>query len=149
LRGGAHQRAPARARQEQPEQAQHDGADHDQKQVIDRELAPEHVERAGQARCARPQEFFGAIEPQHPVLDGQHQSKGGEQLKQLGRAVDAPQQQHLHHHTERAHRTGGHRHGEPKAHPFQARHECVGEVNPQHVEGAVGEIHNPGDTEDQ
>ena len=34
LRGGAHQRAPARAREQQPDQAEHHRADDDQEQVV-------------------------------------------------------------------------------------------------------------------
>jgi hypothetical protein len=60
LRGGAHQRAPARAREQQPHQAEHDRADHDQEQVVGRELAAQDLDRARQARRTRAEQFVRA-----------------------------------------------------------------------------------------
>ena len=95
LRGGPHQRAPARFGQQQPQQTQHHRARHNQKQVIGRELPAQNRHRSGEAGRPGPKQLFSAPEPQHQVLDDQAERKGGQQLKQLGRAVNAAQQQHL------------------------------------------------------
>ena len=91
----AHQRAPARAREQQPEQAEHHRADHDQQQVVDRDALAQDLDRAGEARRTRADQILRAPGEQRDVLDHQHDGEGGEQLEQLGRAVDAAQHQHL------------------------------------------------------
>ena len=96
LRGCAHQRAPARAVQAQPQQAQHQRAHRHQKQVIGRELPAQNFDRPLQPRRTRPEKLFGAPGPQHGILDHEHQRESGQQLKKLGRAIDAPQEHHLH-----------------------------------------------------
>ena len=84
--------------------AEHERADDDQEQVVGRERLAEDVDRAGQARRARAEQVLRAPDPQRGVLDDQHQREGGEQLEQLGRAVDAAQQQHLDQRAEHADR---------------------------------------------
>ena len=54
---------------------------------------PEDLDRAAQARCARPQQVFAAPDGQRRVADDQHQREGGQQLEQLGSAIDPPQHQ--------------------------------------------------------
>ena len=106
LRGGAHQRAPARAREQQPQQTQHDRTHHDQKQVIGRELPSQNLDGTFESGRARPQQFVWPPQPQHRILDHQHQCKSGQQLEQLWGLVDTPQQQHLNQRTQHTH---GHR----------------------------------------
>ena len=89
---GAHQRAPARAREQQPQRAEHDRADRDQEKVVLREGDAEDVDRPARPG-ARPEQVLGAPEPEREVLDHQHEREGGQQLEQLGRAVDPPQEQ--------------------------------------------------------
>ncbi len=80
----------------------------------------------------------------------QHQREGGQQLEQLGRAVDAPQQQHLDQRAEHADRQRRQQQRRPEA---QARAQLVdqrvGDVDAQHVERAMREVDDAGDAEDQ
>ncbi len=84
--GGAHQRAPARARQQQPHGEQHDRADGDQQQVVGRDAAAQDLDGHGEAGRARADQVLGAPGEEGDVLDHQHDGEGGEQLEQLGRA---------------------------------------------------------------
>ena len=74
---------------------QHDRPDDDQEQVVAREAAIENLDRPAQARRARPEQVFVAPDPERRVVDDQQHREGGEQLEQLRRLVDAPQQQDL------------------------------------------------------
>ncbi len=99
---GTHQRAPARARQQQPHGEQHDRTDGDQQQVVGRDAAAQDLDRHGEAGRARADQVLGAPGEERDVLDHQHDGEGGEQLEQLGRAVDAAQHQHLDQHADQA-----------------------------------------------
>ena len=58
-------------------------------------MAAENFDSAGEAWRARAQQVLRPPQLQHGVADDQHQREGGEQLEQLGRAVDAAQQHHF------------------------------------------------------
>jgi len=150
LRGGAHQRAEARAREQQPHEAEHQRADDDQEQVVGRKLAPEDFDRALQARRARAEQFVRAPEPQHRVLDDQHQREGGQQLEQLGRLVDAAQQQHLDERTQHAHRERGDQQRRPEAHArAELLDQRVRDVDAHHEKRSMGEVDDARHAEDQ
>ena len=96
LRGRPHQHAEARPVHQKPESAQHQGPDRDQEQLVGRESdgrgcrpAPRKPGRA------RAEDVERAPDLEHEVLHDQHDAEGGEQLEQLGRPVDAPQQQNF------------------------------------------------------
>ncbi len=95
LRGGPHQRPPARAGEQQPHRQQHHRADGDQQQVVGGDALAENFDRHGQAGRTRADEILGAPGPERDVLDDQHDREGRQQLEQFRRLVDAPQHQHL------------------------------------------------------
>src|SRR5262249_21909693 len=150
LRGGADQPSEAGLRQHEIEQQQHDRADDDQEQVVARKVAPEDFDRAAQAGRARPEQVLGAPDPLRGVVDDEHQREGGEQLEQLRRLVDAAQQQHLDQRAEGGHDEAGGDDAAPEAErAADLEGEGGGEIEPQHVEGAVGDVDDAGDAEDQ
>ena len=151
LGGGPHQRAPARARQQQPHRAQHDRADGDQQQVVGRDAAAQDLDRHGEAGRARTDQVLGAPGEQRDVLDHQHDGEGREQLEQFGRLVDAAQHQHLDQHADQADRERRQHDRAPEAEGRAAQRldQAVGAVEAQHVERAVREVDDPRHAEDQ
>ena len=150
LRGGAHQRAPARLSQQQPQQTQHHRARHNQKEVIRRKLPTQNRHRTGESGRAGPEQFFGAPEPQHQVLDDQAQRKGGQQLKQLRRAVNAAQQQHLNQSAQGCHSQRGQQQRRPKTNAgTQVGHQRISHVNTDHEKRTMGEIDDAGDAKNK
>jgi branched-subunit amino acid ABC-type transport system permease component len=95
--GGANQRAPTGAVEQQPQQAKHHRADTDQEQLIGWEALAEDVHATAQPRCPRAEQVLCAPGHQCQVLHDQHHAEGRQQLEQLRRPVDTAQQQHLHH----------------------------------------------------
>ena len=88
------------------------------------------------------------IEP-HEVLDHQRHAEGREQLEQLRRVVDAAQQRHFDERAD-ARRPRGRRAAPPpeaekRAEPVDRG---IGDIGAQHVEGAMREIHDARDAED-
>ena len=112
---GADQRAPAGAVEQQPQQAEHHRADADQEQLIEREAQPEDVGAAAQPGRAWAQQVLRAPGHQRQVLHDQHHAEGRQQLEQLRRAIDAAQQQHLHHQPDQPDQQGGAEHPAPEA----------------------------------
>ena len=153
LRGGAHEQAPARLRQHQPEQAEHDRADDDREQVVAREALAEDADGAGHARCARAEDVVGTPGPQGGIADDQHERERGQQLVELGRAVEAAQDRHLDHGAERRHRQRGDQHAGPEPECTGQAGERGGErdrrVQAQHEERAVREIDDARHAEDE
>ena len=148
---GAHQRAPARARQQQPHGQQHDRADGDQQQVVGGNAAAQDLDRHGEAGRARADQVLGAPGEERDVLDHQHDGEGGEKLEQLGRPVDAAQHQHFDQHADQADGERGQHDRGPEAQGRAAERldQAVGAVEAQHVERAVREIDDPRHAEDQ
>ena len=144
-------RPQRRARQQQPERAQHQRADDDREQVVGREQLAEDRDRAGHPRRLRAEQVFRAPGPERGVLDHQHQREGREQLVQLGRGIEAAQHQHLDHRAEQRDRERGEQHRAPEAE--RPGREPAGErdrrVEPEHVERAVREVDDARDAEDQ
>ena len=150
LRRGADQPAEARARQREMQRQQHQRADDDQEQIVARQPAAEDFDRAAQARRARPEQILRSPEPQRRVVDDQHQREGRQQLEQFGRAIDAPQQHEFDQRAERADDQRGGDDAAPEAeHAADLGRERIGDVGPQHIEGAVRDIDDAGDAEDQ
>ena len=151
LGGRPHQRPPARAGEQQPQDAQHDRADGDQQQVVGRDALAQEFDGHPETRCARPDQILGAPGEQCDVLDHQHDREGRQKLEQLGRAVDAAQHQHLDQDADDADRERGQDHRAPEARGRAAQRldQRVGAVQPQHVERTVREIHDPRHAEDQ
>ena len=147
---GAHQRAPARAVEQQPETGQHQRRDRDQDEIVFRQLLAEYRDRPGEAGRTRADQIFGAPDPQGDVLEDQDDAESSDKLEKLRRPVDAAQQQDFHRHADQADRDGRDQDRGPEADRAAAdrldrRH---ADISAQHIEGAVREIHDPGDAED-
>ncbi len=110
----------------------------------------EDEHRAGQARRPRPEQFLGSPNPQRCVLDHEHQGEGCKQLEKFGCMVDAAQQHHFYHRTDDTHQQRGEqqRRPEPRAGAEPIDHR-IGDVDAQHVQGAVREVDDARDTENQ
>ena len=87
---------PKRVRaSEPPQREQHERADGEQEQIVGRDRAAEEVDRAGESRRARAEQVLGAPERERGIADDQHDAERRGELQQLGRGVDALQQQRL------------------------------------------------------
>ena len=150
LRRRAHQRAEARAGQRQPHRTQHDRAGSDQHEVIGREVAPKNADGAREARGARPEELLRPPCPEHGVLHDENDGKGRKQLTQLRCLVDAPHEQDFDCGAGQPDRNRGNqeRRPEPGARAKQRR-QGIGQIDAQHVEGAMREIDDARDPENQ
>ena len=84
------------------------------------------------------------------ILDDERDAEGREQLEQLGRAVDAAQQHDLDQRADQPRRRARAATMPPQkpSAPASALGQRIGDVGAQHVEGAVGEVHDPRDAED-
>ena len=144
LRRRAHQHAPARALEQQPENAEHDRAEHDQEQIIARDVLAEEIDRALEARRAAAEQIVGSPDQHHEILDHQGQAESREQLEQFRRVIDAPQQHHLDEHADQRHGKRRHDHAAPEAERAgEALGQREGDIGADHVEGAMREIHDP------
>ena len=147
----AHQHAPTRSPGEPPQQQENGGSDDDQQRVVLREHAARDLDRTLEAGCARPEQIFRSPERKRRVLDDQHDAEGGDQLQQLGRGVESPQQQDLH---QRADRADGDRRGEHRK-PItgnrrpKAGDRAVRDVRAEHVERPVREVDDARHPEDE
>ena len=152
LGGGADQDAPARAVEEQPEAERDQRAEDDDREVVGgKELARDR-HRAGQARRGGTGLVVGAPEIADDVGGHQHEREGEQELVELGRAVDAAEQQDLDQtaqHRDHDRRERGRARVEGRRPAGQRRGERVGQVGGEHVEGAVGEVDDARDAEDQ
>ncbi len=150
LRRGPHQPPPPRPREEQPEQGQHRRADRDQHQVVDREALAGDQGEAAQPAWPRQGQVVRSPDMQGCVLHDQDDAEGGEELEQLRRAIDAAQQPHLQQRAECGQRERGRHHAErePRLRVRQAREDRPADIGAEHVEAAVGEVHDAGDAED-
>ena len=96
-----------------------------------------------------PSRSLGPQIQHHEVLDHQRQAEGREQLEQLRRMIDPPQQHHLDDHAD--HRDDQRR-GDDAAPEAERAGEALGQregdIGAEHVEGAVGEIDDPRHAED-
>ena len=146
----AHQGAPAGAVEQQPQAGQHERRDRDQHEIVFRQPVAQDGDRPGEAGRPRADQIFRTPDPQGDVLDHQDDAEGRDQLEQLRRPVDAAQQQDFHRHADQADRCGGEQDGDPEADRAAADRGDRGhaDIGAEHIEGAVGEIHDPRDAED-
>ena len=151
LRRGANQHAPARAVEDEPEPERDQGPEGDHREVVGREELAEERHRPAEARRLGAGLVVRAPDEGHGVGHHEHEGEGEQELVQLGRPVHAPQQRHL----EQPPREGHGQRREQRAHVEGRRpqrqyvDEGVRRVRRQHVEGAVGEVDDAGDAEDQ
>ncbi|MGY4470556.1 hypothetical protein ACVWWK_006265 [Bradyrhizobium sp. LB9.1b] len=144
LRRRAYQHAPACALEQKPENAEHHRAEHDQEQIIARDVLAEEINRPPEAGRAAADEIIGTPDQHDEVLDHQGQAEGREQLEQFGCVIDAPEQHHLDNDTDHRHDKRCHDDPAPEAErPRQALGERECDIGADHVEGAVREIHDP------
>ena len=141
---GAHQHAPSRALEHQPENAEHDGPEHDQEQVVARDVLAKETDRALEPRRTRADQVARSPSPHHEVFNHQREAEGREQLEQLRRMIDPPQQDHLDDHADDR---DDQRRGNDAAPEAERAGEALGQresdVGTEHIEGAVGEIDDP------
>jgi hypothetical protein len=150
LGGRAHEAAEAGLGEREVERDQHQRADEDEKEVVARQPAAEHVDRAAQAGRARAQQVLRPPQPQHRVADHQHEREGGEQLKQFRRAVDAPQQHDLDCGADEPDQDRRRDNAAPEPEPARdARRDGRRDVGAQHVKRAMGDVDDAGDAEDE
>ena len=153
LRRRPHQNAEAGPAQEKPDEAEHDGAGGDQHELVGRKAPSEDFHRRAQARRAGSENVLRPEDLDHEILHHQHDAEGGEQLEQLRRAVDAPQQQDLDDDAddaddERREQNAGPEGDGSEGEFEQPRHQGRGRVGADHVERTVREVHDPRDAED-
>ena len=124
------------------------GASDDQQQVVGREGLAEEIDRALEAGRARTEQIARPPDQQREILDDERDAEGSEQLKQFRRVVDAAQQQHF---DERADRGDGQRGEHDRAPEADGAAQSVGQrvpdIGAKHVEGAMREIDDAGDAE--
>ena len=107
-----------------------------------RSIAPLKPGRARTEQIARPPD------QQHEILDDERDAEGREQLKQFRRVVDAAQQQHFDERADRGDDERGERDRAPEADDAaQPVGQRVPDIGAQHVEGAMREIDDAGDAE--
>ena len=153
--GGAHQDAEAGPVQEQPEEAEDDGAGRDQHQVVARQRLAQDHHGTPEIGRARSQLVLRAPAPERQVLDHQDDAEGGDQLEELGRAVDAAEDEDLDERADDAHDQCRAEQRQPEravaaAEPVaEEADEGQAEIGAQHVERAVREIDHARDAEDQ
>jgi len=147
---GAQQPAPARAHEQQPQQAQYDGAGGDQQQVVFGVAAAQDLHGAGQARRAGGEEVFGTPDRQGHVADDEDQRKGGQQLEKFRRAVQALEHQQFGRGADEAGRQRRQQQAEPVARAAaEVAGEGPGQVHAQHVERTVREVDHARYAKDQ
>ena len=149
LRGGPHEDAEPGAVEQQIDQAEDERAEPDEEQIVGRDHLAEDVDRALQARRPRADEVVRPPDDDGEVLDDQRHAERGEQLEQVGRAVDAAQQRHLDQRADQRHDQRSAHETAPEAErAVEPLGQRVGHIGAEHVEGAVGEVHDAGDAED-
>ena len=150
LRRRAHQAAEARFRQRQMQQDQNRGPHRDQEQIVGRKLPPEDFDRAAHSRRAGPEQIFRSPDPQRQIVDDQHQREGCEQLEQFGRAIDPAKKHDLDDGPDHRHDQGRGDDAAPEAEASaDPRGEGIGQIDSDHVEGAMRDIDDARDSEDQ
>ena len=149
LRRRAHQHAPARALEQQPEHAEHDRTERDQEQIVARDVLAEEIDRALEAGRAAAEQIVRSPDQHDDILDHQGQAEGCQQLEQFRRMVDPPQQHHLDQHADDGH---DQRRDDDAAPEAERAGEALGQrerdIGAEHVERAMGEIHDPRHAED-
>src|SRR6185437_16179363 len=100
LRGGTDQHTPPRALEQQPENAENNGAKHDQKKIVARDVLAKEIDGALEPRRTTAEQIARTPDQYHQVLDHQRQAESREQLEQFRRMINPPQQHHLDNHAD-------------------------------------------------
>ncbi len=152
---GPYQDAEPRAVEQQHEEPEHHRPEHHEDDVVGRRELAEDRNRTLEARRAGPDEIFAAPDQQRQILDDQRHPEGREKLEEVGRRVDAAQQEHLDQRADDRHDERPDKEAAPEQNAVdgtravdEALRQRIGQVGAQHVEGAVGEVHDPRDAED-
>ena len=147
----ADERAEARSFQQSPQREQNERPDGEQEKVIGRNHAAEHRQRPAQSRSAGSEQILGAPDEQGRVADDEHDAERGGELQQFRRGVNAFQQQHLDRCADQADQERREEDGAPESERAagERRDERVGDERAQHVKGAVREVDDARDAEDQ
>ena len=152
LCGRANQHAKTGPFQQQPQRQQHRRADHHQQQVIDRQPGAQKIVGTLEPRGLRPEQVLGTPAPEHDITGDQCHCKGGQQLKQLGGAIDPPEHQHLDQRTDHCTQQRSACHPRPETETAvrpENLDQGVGQIDPDHVERAMRKIDDTAHTEDQ
>ena len=150
LGGGADEASEAGLGLQQVEQEEDERTGEEQEQVVGRKAAVEDLDRAAQARRARAEQVLVAPDPERGVVDDQQHREGREQLEEFGRLVDAPQQQDFDRGADRRDRKRREQQAAPESETAtDLGRNAVGDVDAQHVERTVRDVHDPRHAEDQ
>ncbi len=148
LRRRTDQGAPSRALKQQPQTAEDNRPERDQDQVITWNLLAEDIHRAPEAGCTPAEQVARPPDQHHEVLDHQGQAERGEQLKQLRRMIDPSQQQRLDQDTNES---DNQRRRHDAAPETKGTRKPFGQgernISAKHIEGAMREIHDARDAE--
>ena len=131
--------------EEEPYRGKDGGADDDERKVVVRDVLAEDAGGSPETRRAWPEQLLRAPDGVGRILYEQHEPERGDELEQLRRLVDAPENENLEDAAEDGDCDGREQHAEPEPwnRAADARHQRIGDIGPDHVERAVGEIHDP------
>ncbi len=113
--------------------------------------AAEDRDRALESRRARTEQILRSPDVQHRVADDEHDAKGCDELQQLGRAIQTPQQRRFDERAKQPDAERGEQHRAPvtQAAGGEAADQAVGEVSAQHHERSMSKIDDARDAEDE
>ena len=128
---------------------EHHRTEPDQEQIVARHVLAEKIDRALQSRRAAAQQIARPPDQDHEILDHQGQAERRQQLKQLGRVIDPPQQHHFDQHADHG---DDQRRGDDAAPKTDRTGKPLGQrechIGAEHVERAMGEIDDARHAED-
>ena len=138
--------------QQQPQRPENGRRKRDDVQVVQGKALAQDVDPPAQAEDARREQFLRAENHEQSIVDHQRDGERNQQLQQLGRPVDAAQQQHFDQRTNDPHGDRRCDHADPihrSAALRESLRQDVGDVGANHVKGAVRKIDDPADAENQ
>ena len=149
LRRRAHQNAPARAAEQQPQGTKYHRTKHDQKQIVGWNVLAEEIDRPPESRRAAADKIIGPPDQNHDILDHQGETEGRKKLEQFRRFIDPPQQDHL---DQNAKQRDDHCCNDNTAPESQRAGQTLRQrerdIGAEHIECAVSKIHDPCHAED-
>jgi len=147
---GSHEDADPGLGDEIPEPEQNERRDRNQRQVILRHRLAHNADDPLQSGCPRPKHVLGAPNEQGHVLNDQDDSECGNELKQFRCPVNRPQYADLDNDADDADGKAGEQDRSPEPNrTWQHLHNRIADKRAEHVEGAMREIDDPSDTENQ
>jgi hypothetical protein len=111
---GTDQGAPARAMEQQPQDTEHQRSQDDKGEIVFRQGRAEYIDGAVEPRRARPQNLLRPPDQERRIAHHQHDAESGDELEQLGRAVDGPQHHEFHDDADDTHGHRRHQHRAPE-----------------------------------